>query len=557
MTKEKESSVRILDVHGNPIRKTKALAGNEGFYSPAYDAAGYSSEYTAGWMPNLGSPDNELNMYRDRIVSRARDLVRNDGWANAAITRTLDNVVGPEFRPLSKPDYYALQQVTGIKGFDHNWAEEFGRAVDAYWRLWSNDVNRYCDVERCLTVSQMIYLAFRHKIIDGDSLAYLKWCPEKVGYGKAFFATAVQLIDPDRLSNPNYQFDMRNLRGGVEIDEDGAPIAYHIRKAHQGDWFNADKSVEWERVDKETDWGRPIIIHDFDHDRASQHRGGNGILTSVLERLKMLIKYDGTELDAAIVNAIFGAYIQSPFDQGLVEEAMGGFGDDVQEGLMAYQDFRTEYHKNSRIRLGGVRMPILAPGESINTVSAQRPNSNFAQFESAVLRNVAAGTGMSAQQISQNWAEVNYSSYRAAMLEAWKTFNRRRSFFSTGFCQPLFTAWLEEVFDVGNLPLPKGAPDFVQYRSLYGRCKWMGPGRGYVDDVKEKQGAILGMDAGLTTLEKEAAQLDGADYREILDQRANEVRMFRERDLPLPKWTGEGDPESPPAKQTTALPEAD
>jgi capsid protein len=30
----------------------------------------------------------------------------------------------------------------------------------------------------------------------------------------------------------------------------------------------------------------------------------------------------------------------------------------------------------------------------------------------------------------------------------------------------------------------------------------MGPGRGYVDDVKEKQGAILGMDAGLTTLEK-------------------------------------------------------
>ena len=215
----------------------------------------------------------------------------------------------------------------------------------------------------------------------------------------------------------------------------------------------------------------------------------------------MLIKYDGTELDAAIVNAILVLISRVHLTKDWLKRPWG-FGDDVQEGLMAYQDFRTEYHKNSRIRLGGVRMPILAPGESINTVSAQRPNSNFAQFESAVLRNVAAGTGMSAQQISQNWAEVNYSSYRAAMLEAWKTFNRRRSFFSTGFCQPLFTAWLEEVFDVGNLPLPKGAPDFVQYRSLYGRCKWMGPGRGYVDDVKEKQGAILGMDAGLTTLEK-------------------------------------------------------
>ncbi|MEG1855510.1 MAG: phage portal protein [Acinetobacter sp.] len=546
----------IVDVHGQPItQKTKALAGNEGYGSPPYDAAGYSSEHTAGWTPSLWSPDIEINSGRDIVVSRARDLVRNDGWATAAITRNLDNVVGPEFRPLSKPDYYGLQQVTGVKGFDHKWAEEFGRAVDAYWRLFANDVGRYCDVERCLTVSEMFYLAYRHKIVDGDALAYIKWQPENVGYGRANFATAIQVVDPDRLSNPNNIFDLKNIRGGVELTEDGAPTAYHIRKAHQGDWFNAEKSVIWERIPRETEWGRPIIVHDFDHDRASQHRGV-GILTSVIERLKMLIKYDGTEMDAAIVNAIFGAFITSPFDQGFVEDALGGTGPDS-SGLGAYQEFRTDFHKNSRIKLGGVRMPILAPGESINTVSAQRPNSNFASFESAVLRNVAAGTGMSAQQISQNWAEVNYSSYRAAMLEAWKTFNRRRINFATGFCQPLFAAWLEECFEVGNLPLPAGAPDFIQYRSLYGRCKWMGPGRGYVDDVKEKQGAILGMDAGLTTLEKEAAQLDGADYRELLDQRANEVRMFKERDLPLPKWTGQGEEASPPAKQTTQLPEAE
>jgi AmiR/NasT family two-component response regulator len=37
----------------------------------------------------------------------------------------------------------------------------------------------------------------------------------------------------------------------------------------------------------------------------------------------MLIKYDATELDAAIVNAIFSAYIESPFDSSFVEEALG------------------------------------------------------------------------------------------------------------------------------------------------------------------------------------------------------------------------------------------
>src|SRR5260363_116602 len=48
-----------------------------------------------------------------------------------------------------------------------------------------------------------------------------------------------------------------------------------------------------------------------------------GVLTPVLQRMKMLIKYDSTELEAAIVNAIFGAYIESPYDPQLVEEALG------------------------------------------------------------------------------------------------------------------------------------------------------------------------------------------------------------------------------------------
>jgi capsid protein len=34
---------------------------------------------------------------------------------------------------------------------------------------------------------------------------------------------------------------MPNIRGGVEIDEDGAPVAYHIREAHIGDWWSGAK----------------------------------------------------------------------------------------------------------------------------------------------------------------------------------------------------------------------------------------------------------------------------------------------------------------------------
>jgi lambda family phage portal protein len=547
-----ETNVQILGADGHPLpaRRGRSLALNSGggFGSQvAYDAADMGGQHMRDWQPFLWSPDGELNPYRDRIVSRVRDLVRNDGWASAAVTRTLDNVIGADFRPISKPDYRALQAQTGMTTFDHVWADEFGRAIEAGYRTWAEDPGRFSDAQRKLTIPQLMRLAFRHKVVDGDALGMLRWMPERLRRG-ARYATVLQLIDPDRLSNPQQNFDKQTMRGGVEVDEDGAPIAYHIRKAHQGDWFSGGKQVTWERIPAETDWGRPIIVHDYDFDRASQHRGGAGILTPVLQRLKMLIKYDGTELDAAIINAIFGAYVTSPFDKQLVGEALG---DGEEEAVNGYQDARTEFHDKNNLRLGGARLPILFPGETINTVSATRPAGNFAEFENAMLRNVAAGTGMSAQQISQNWADVNYSSYRAAALEAWKTFDRRRSDFGRGFGMPIYAAYVEEAFDVDALPLPAGAPDFMSARAAYTRAWWIGPGRGYVDPLKERQGQALGVETGLSTLEEETAQASGTDWRDNVDQRAIEVEYYTSRGVPLPSTL-----QGAPAEEVTKEPQA-
>ena len=246
----------------------------------------------------------------------------------------------------------------------------------------------------------------------------------------------------------------------------------------------------------------------------------------------MLAKYDGVELDAAIINAIFGAYIESPYDHSLVEDALDA------KDLSAYQQSRTDFHKERRISLGEARMPILFPGEKINTVTAERPNSNFPDFEAAMLRNFASAFGLSAQQVSNNWADVNYSSARGAAQEAWKTLNVRRINFAQGFAAPIRGAWMEESFEVDELPLPKGAPPFMECRAAYMKCLWMGPGRGLVDTVKERAGSILGMDGGFTTLERESAEYDGEDWEENLDQRQIETQAFKDRGLPLPEWAG-------------------
>ncbi|WP_425313274.1 phage portal protein [Morganella morganii] len=529
-------TVQILDRFGKPIQSTPrpkhhALVGGS---RVPYDAGDSNSDQMATWQPALWSPDNEINIYRDRIVSRVRDLARNDGWASGSITRVLDNAVGACYRPVFKPDYRMLRQLTGNKAFDAEWAAEYSRFLTAHWRTWANDKGRYCDVERKQTVSQMLRLAFRHKLLDGDALAVMQYRPDRLGHGKARYATTVQIIDPDRLSNPQQNFDMPNIRGGVEIDTDGAPVAYHIREAHMGDWWAGKKTMTWKRIQRETSWGRPVVIHDFDMERGSQHRG-TGILTPVVQRLKMLIKYDQSELEAAILNAIFSAYITSPYDPKMVESAMGETFDDTEVGL--YQEGRSEFHNDRRITLNnGARMPTLYPGESIETVNATRPNSNFEGFESAVLRNVSSATGLSAQQITQDWSDVNYSSARAAMLEAWKTLTRRRDDFSNGFAQPIAVAFAEEIHDVEDVPLPNDAPDFMDASASYCRARWMGPGRGWVDPVAEKKGAILSMEAGFSTLEMEVAENMGEDWEELVDQRSYELQRFEELGLPPPSW---------------------
>ena len=220
-----------------PRRRARASLDQAWPNAYSYDAANVVSQDMSSWLPWLRSPDAEINLFRDRMVSRTRDLVRNDGWAAGGIDRTLDNVIGAQFDLRAEPDFFALSRE--FPALDATWAAEFAEAVEAEWRMWADDPARWCDGTRVQTVTQMFRLALRHKLIDGDALGVLLWLPENVTPGAGRYATTLQIIDPDRLSNPYEAPDSEHRRGGVELDALGAPIGYHIRRAHQDDWYLA------------------------------------------------------------------------------------------------------------------------------------------------------------------------------------------------------------------------------------------------------------------------------------------------------------------------------
>jgi lambda family phage portal protein len=502
-----------------------------------YDAADGMTRELANWVPWLGSPDTDGNPYRNMIVARIRDLVRNDGWASGAIGRLVDAVVGGSLRLVASPDWRALK-LSGAN-FDSDWAQEFRQCAQALWRSYSYDLGKWCDTSRRLTMPAMFALAFRHKVVDGDAIVLPMWRPGNAGPGRAKFATSFQIIDPDRLSNPQLMPDQAMTRGGCQIDEDGATTGYYFRCAHQADWMTPEKAYTWEFIERETPLGRPLVIHDFTSDRANQHRSPGGILKTVIGRLRMLFQYDAVELQASVINAILGAYIESPFDHTLLPDAIGGSPlDDPNAPLPWYQDARADWHKQrGDILLNGAMMPTLFPGEVIKTLDTTRPNSNFEAFEQAVLRNVAQATGQSAQEVSNNWSDVNYSSARAALIVAHKSMSRMRAEYTQGFCTPVYACWLEEAMARGMLPLPAGAPKFFDERTAYAGARWMGPGRGWIDPLRERQGAVLGLDSAFSTLEIECAE-QGLDYEEVLAQRKHELDLMKEYGITPPNWAG-------------------
>ena len=147
----------------------------------------------------------------------------------------------------------------------------------------------------------------------------------------------------------------------------------------------------------------------------------------------------------------------------------------------------------------------------------QRPAAQFGAFLENVFRIVAVGLAMPYELLLKDFSKTTYSSARASMLEAWRSFNRRRDRLGTGFMDPIYGLFIEEMVDAGRID----APDFYANRAAYLRCRWIGPGKGWVDPVKEAQAAQIRMDGFVSTLEDECAE-QGKDWREVLEQRAVE-----------------------------------
>src|SRR4030095_15961231 len=138
-------------------------------------------------------------------------LNRNNGVAAGAFQSLQDNTVGIGLRLACSPDYRAL-------GRDMAWAEDWSRTTESLWRTWADTV--VCDAAGQQTFNSLTQLVFRSALENGEALCLPLWLPRN----DTPFNTCLQLVDSDRLSNPQFMPANLYLRGGIETDVYGKPI---------------------------------------------------------------------------------------------------------------------------------------------------------------------------------------------------------------------------------------------------------------------------------------------------------------------------------------------
>lgn len=458
---------------------------------------------TKNWTAGSNTADLDILPDLDVLRSRSRDLCRNEPLALGAVNTNVTNVVGTGLELASRLDYETL-------GWTRDQASAWQKNVERRFRLWANSKN--CDITRTQNFYELQNLAYRSATESGDCFVLMPM--ERVqGFP---FETRLQLVEADRVSNPGWKPDTTTMVAGVEMNANGAPIAYHISREHPGASGVKVGDMKWGRIAAFGDTsGRRNVLHLFDRIRPGQTRGVP-YLAPVIEHLKLLGRFTDAELQATVVSAMFSVFVTSETGSGM-------------EGLIGGTN-PTGPNAERALKLEPGLVAELNPGDKIETAQPGRPNGAFDPFVQAILRQIGVALNIPFELLIKHFT-ASYSASRAAMLMAWQFFKLRREWLASNFCQPVFETWLDEQVASGAIVAPGYFEDPI-IRAAYLSAEWIGDAPAEIDAEKAVKAAEGRLRLGLTTLAEETIALTGRSWEENLAQRAQERDAHEAADVP-------------------------
>jgi len=436
----------------------------------------------------------------------SQHMLRNSAIAIGAVKTNITKIVGTGLKVKSQINREVLNlSEEAANTWERRAVREFLLATDTH----------EIDAERQLTFSLLQGLVLLKTLEDGDVFTSM---PRFKRPGSPY-TLKLQIIESARVTNPNSIYPSAitldgKITAGVEKDATGGPVAYHVCNQHPGGLgYLAGKNLKWTRLEaygKTT--GAPLVLHHYDKTRPGQTRGVP-YLAPVIEIIKQLGRYTDAEVMAAVVSGMLTTFITT--ESG-----------DPEDVLPVNPDTAAANPADTGIELGYGSVVGLLPGEDVKTVIPGRPNPAFDPFVTALCRQIGVALEIPFELLVKHFT-ASYSAARAALLEAWSYFNRRRHWLVTSFCQPVYEAVITEAVATGRLKAPGFFSDPAIRRAYLGTV-WTGDAPGQLDPLKEVNASEKRMALNLTTHDEECSMspYGGADWESKVPQLAKEKRLL-------------------------------
>lgn len=440
-------------------------------------AAAMGGRLTSDWMASGTSQDSELYSSLATLRNRSRQMIRDNPHA-ANLRRIIqDNVVGTGI---------GLQcQVLKADGTSD---DTLNNKIEEAWRRWS-------EKETCHTAGQLCLSDLLRLVIGGvfqDGEAFIRKVPMAFGGGE--IPLALEIIEPDLLLDQGvsaYRALGNTVRLGVEVDEWNRPVAYWMRDSHPGDLSFAASSVTGANL-------RRIPASEIEHlyliERWPQTRG-TPWMHSVLRRMRDMGGYTESELVAARASANVLGFIER---SDITPEEM--------------EDDPRKRDQTIATEPGEIRR--LYGGETFTGFAPNRPNSNLDPFMRYMLREVAAGVGVSYESLSRDYSQSNYSSSRLALLDDRNLWRVLQGWLIRNYLTPIYRSWLDAAVLSGVLDIP----DYFANKHRYQAVRFKPRGWSWVDPQKEVQAYALAVANGFMSRSDVIAAIGNGQDREDVDK---------------------------------------
>ena len=523
--------VVFRDQEAKMARKNKKFSAKIG--TPRAQNSGYSeggashnNKSLKGYNPRKLGYKADIGANLSTLRDRSADLAINTPVGTAAINTSTTHTVGAGLNVFPRPKF----QILGISAED---ARAWARKVRAEFDLWAD--SKDCDIYRKNNLYDMQSIAYQGYLTDGDSFAVFRRKPTTPDMP---YTLRLQLIEGNRVSNPlttstyatgdptgveALNSDNGNrILNGVEIDTDGAIVAYWVSNQVPGEPITSILT-SWARVEA---YGKrtsiPNVLQISNDTRPEQYRGVP-YLAPVIETLKQVYRYTNAELTSAIIKSYFALFFtEAVTNSGSLNDMLADNGvDDPTEPVVDVSEYN----------LGPGTLNALPKGVDVKSVDASNAQSTFEVFSTQLIKQVGAALNQPYEVLMKNF-NSSYSASRAAMLQAWEEYKLRRKWFARDFCQPIYEIWLMEAVANGRIEAP-GFFDDPLIRKAWCNADWFGPTMSILDPVKDMNGSTLRVENGVSTREREAAEMTGTDLEENIAQLAFEKQLMEKYGMGL------------------------